>query len=156
MGSDASRVNVSLIVQGKVTWRCPSTTIWPRMSSQQFVRTLQQVGYPKADSLNASTFDWMFEDEAVLPFLSWFCNTVGPQNVLSPEEKQAWVFTFVQTLLCRAILGFGIYTDTFRHSQKCLASQYITLSNNLNQHQIIYILPNITLSNNLVNQHQIT
>jgi len=59
------------------------------MSGQQFIETLHQIGYPKTGDLSARTFDWIFEDEAVLPFLSWFCNTVGHQNVLSQEEKQA-------------------------------------------------------------------
>ncbi|KAK7100825.1 HAUS augmin-like complex subunit 3 [Littorina saxatilis] len=61
------------------------------MSGQQFIETLQQIGYPKASSLSAKTFDWMFEDENVLPFLSWFCTTVGHQNILTPEEKQAFI-----------------------------------------------------------------
>ncbi|KAK7502242.1 hypothetical protein BaRGS_00006606 [Batillaria attramentaria] len=60
------------------------------MSSQQFIETLKLIGYPKADSLNARALDWMFEDETALPFLSWFCNTVGHQNVLSVEEKTAF------------------------------------------------------------------
>ncbi|KAL8622463.1 hypothetical protein ACOMHN_034128 [Nucella lapillus] len=60
------------------------------MSGQQLIETLHQIGYPQARTLNARNFDWMFDDEAVLPFLSWFCNTVGHQNVLSEKEKEAY------------------------------------------------------------------
>ncbi|XP_076440782.1 HAUS augmin-like complex subunit 3 [Babylonia areolata] len=60
------------------------------MSGQQFIETLKQIGYPKAQALSPRGFDWMFEDEAVLPFLSWFCNSVGHQNVLSEEEKKGF------------------------------------------------------------------
>ena len=57
------------------------------MSGYQFLETLHQIGYPKAGEFAAKNFDWLFEDADTLPFLSWFCNNVGPQNVLRVEEK---------------------------------------------------------------------
>lgn len=57
------------------------------MSGLQFIKTLKHIGYPKADSLSPRGLDWMFEDVTMLPFLTWFCNTVGQQNVLSAEEE---------------------------------------------------------------------
>ncbi|XP_071477236.1 HAUS augmin-like complex subunit 3 [Diadema antillarum] len=51
-----------------------------------FVETLKRVKYPKAHELQHEGFDWMFENDAVAPFLDWFVDNVGPANVLSSQE----------------------------------------------------------------------
>ena len=56
------------------------------MSGADFVELLKRISYPKADSLDKSSFDWMFENEATLPFLNWLCDEVGTNNVLSETE----------------------------------------------------------------------
>ncbi|XP_069125959.1 HAUS augmin-like complex subunit 3 [Argopecten irradians] len=60
------------------------------MSGRQFVDTLVRLGYPKAKSLDPQSFDWMFEGESVISFLDWFCNNVGPTNILHPKDKQEY------------------------------------------------------------------
>jgi hypothetical protein len=59
------------------------------MSGKQLLETLRQIGYPNAANLSARSFDWMFEDETVQPFLTWFCDTVNKENVLTAEEQNA-------------------------------------------------------------------
>ena len=53
---------------------------------RRFVDTLKNLGYPKSHDLQTEAFDWMFENEAVAPFLDWFIDNVGPANVLSTQE----------------------------------------------------------------------
>ncbi|XP_060080706.1 HAUS augmin-like complex subunit 3 [Ylistrum balloti] len=60
------------------------------MSGRQFVDTLIQLGYPKAESLDPQSFEWMFEGDGVAPFLDWFCNNVGNTNVLHPKDIQEY------------------------------------------------------------------
>eukprot|EP00058_Branchiostoma_floridae_P018422 XP_002603911.1 hypothetical protein BRAFLDRAFT_131250 [Branchiostoma floridae] len=58
------------------------------MSGRQFLETLKQIGYPKSHDYQPDDFDWLFESEAATPFLRWFCENVGPDNVLTEEELQ--------------------------------------------------------------------
>ena len=48
--------------------------------------TLKRLDYPDAHELQAEAFDWLFENDAVAPFLDWFIDNVGPANVLSSQE----------------------------------------------------------------------
>ncbi|XP_066297870.1 HAUS augmin-like complex subunit 3 [Branchiostoma lanceolatum] len=58
------------------------------MSGRQFLDTLKQIGYQKSNDYQPDDFDWLFESEAATPFLRWFCDHVGPDNVLTEEELQ--------------------------------------------------------------------
>ncbi|XP_074948145.1 HAUS augmin-like complex subunit 3 [Phalacrocorax aristotelis] len=53
-----------------------------------FVETLKQIGYPKADELNGEDFDWLFESSEDKSFLEWFCGNVSKQHVVSEKELQ--------------------------------------------------------------------
>ncbi|XP_068259754.1 HAUS augmin-like complex subunit 3 [Nyctibius grandis] len=53
-----------------------------------FVETLKKIGYPKADELNGSDFDWLFEASEDRSFLEWFCGNVNEQHVVSEKELQ--------------------------------------------------------------------
>ncbi|XP_063962481.1 HAUS augmin-like complex subunit 3 [Lytechinus pictus] len=48
--------------------------------------TLKRLDYPEAHELQAEAFDWLFENDAIAPFLDWFIDNVGPANVLSSQE----------------------------------------------------------------------
>ncbi|XP_074642510.1 HAUS augmin-like complex subunit 3 [Tubulanus polymorphus] len=56
------------------------------MNGGHFVETLRRLGYPNADKLNRSAFDWMFESGNMAPFLEWFCTSLDSKNRLSPEK----------------------------------------------------------------------
>ena len=56
------------------------------MSGQRFLETLRQLGYPKTDELDAESFDWMFENDDILPFLEWFSDNIHASNLLHPKE----------------------------------------------------------------------
>ena len=58
------------------------------MSGAQFLHTLKELGYPGADSLDAQSLDWMFENRAIVPFLDWFSTNIHASNLLQPEELQ--------------------------------------------------------------------
>ncbi|NXF64449.1 HAUS3 protein, partial [Ciccaba nigrolineata] len=53
-----------------------------------FVKTLKQIGYPKADELDGDDFDWLFESLEDKSFLEWFCGNVNEQHVVSEKELQ--------------------------------------------------------------------
>lgn len=57
---------------------------------KEFVDTLKQINYPKADILNGEDFDWLFETAEDESFLKWFCGNVNEQNVLCEEELEAF------------------------------------------------------------------
>lgn len=52
------------------------------------IAVLQELGYPKASKLDPKGLEWMFENEAMLPFLEWFCNSVSTANFLSKAEVE--------------------------------------------------------------------
>ncbi|NWI72003.1 HAUS3 protein, partial [Todus mexicanus] len=56
---------------------------------EQFVETLRLI-YPHADTLCGKDFDWLFDCPQTKQFLEWFCSTVGKENVLSPDEVDAY------------------------------------------------------------------
>ncbi|KAK3601506.1 hypothetical protein CHS0354_027652 [Potamilus streckersoni] len=60
------------------------------MKGKQLVQTLLQLGHPKADSLDSQGLDWMFENEALSPFLEWFCCNVNKANILDPKDLQVF------------------------------------------------------------------
>ncbi|NWV72042.1 HAUS3 protein, partial [Malurus elegans] len=55
---------------------------------KDFVETLKNIGYPKADELNGEDFDWMFESSEDKSFLEWFCGNINEQHVVSEKELQ--------------------------------------------------------------------
>lgn len=52
------------------------------------IAVLQELGYSKASKLDPKGLEWMFENEAMLPFLEWFCNSVSTANFLSKAEVE--------------------------------------------------------------------
>ncbi|XP_062578484.1 HAUS augmin-like complex subunit 3 [Saccostrea cucullata] len=58
------------------------------MSAQQMLAVLRDLGYPKAGKLDPKGLEWMFENDAMLPFLEWFCNSISAANVLTKEEME--------------------------------------------------------------------
>lgn len=58
------------------------------MSSQDLVRKLKELGCEDAKFLHPDSLDWMFEDDEVITFLTWFCSNVDENNILTPEEVQ--------------------------------------------------------------------
>ncbi|ESP05467.1 hypothetical protein LOTGIDRAFT_228043 [Lottia gigantea] len=61
-----------------------------KMSGSQFLETLQQLGYPGAEKLDPQMFDWLFEQENIVPFLHWFSNNVHSNNVLSASDRNEY------------------------------------------------------------------
>ncbi|NXL58630.1 HAUS3 protein, partial [Chordeiles acutipennis] len=55
----------------------------------EFVATLR-LFYPHADTLCEKDFDWLFDCPQTQQFLEWFCSTVSEENVLSPDEVEAY------------------------------------------------------------------
>ncbi|XP_070789801.1 HAUS augmin-like complex subunit 3 [Pituophis catenifer annectens] len=53
----------------------------------EFVQVLKTI-YPKATTLDAKDFDWLFDCPETEHFLEWFCNTVGEENVLTTTELE--------------------------------------------------------------------
>ena len=59
-----------------------------RMSGSQFLEVLERIGYPKTRVMDAQSFDWIFDNESLLPFLDWFCEEITESNVLDQEELE--------------------------------------------------------------------
>ncbi|XP_022105406.1 HAUS augmin-like complex subunit 3 [Acanthaster planci] len=53
---------------------------------RRLVEALQRISFGESHGLQIEGFDWMFDDEVVTPFLDWFCDNVGPSNLLSDRE----------------------------------------------------------------------
>ena len=49
-------------------------------------QTFPVIGYPKANEFEADTLEWLFDCEAVVPFLEWLCENIHETNVLSAED----------------------------------------------------------------------
>jgi hypothetical protein len=64
------------------------------MSGEEFVATLRELGYPKADKLDGGSLDWSFENTATQPLLKWLCHDVKTSNVLSSKELKEFVLFF--------------------------------------------------------------
>lgn len=60
------------------------------MNGTRFLEILSRLGYPEALSLNPSDFDSMFDATSENKEFSNFLCGLGPQNVLSEEELQAY------------------------------------------------------------------
>ena len=58
------------------------------MSGSELLTTLLRLNYPKHHQLDGQSFDWMFENEAIAPFLEWFCHEVQPANLIDPRDMQ--------------------------------------------------------------------
>ena len=56
------------------------------MSGQQLLETLRLIGCPGADQLDTSSLEWLFDNEAMLPFLHWLCTSLSTENILTTEE----------------------------------------------------------------------
>ncbi|NXQ55880.1 HAUS3 protein, partial [Anthoscopus minutus] len=54
-----------------------------------FMATLKLI-YPHADTLCEKDFEWLFDCPETKQFLEWFCSTVGEENMLSPDEVEAY------------------------------------------------------------------
>ena len=61
------------------------------MSGVEFVDALKRIGYPGADRLTGHSFDWLFDCEALVPFLTWFCEDIQSSNVLEEKELEEYV-----------------------------------------------------------------
>ncbi|XP_072023242.1 HAUS augmin-like complex subunit 3 [Amphiura filiformis] len=57
---------------------------------KRFLDLINRLGYTQSYDLQAESFDWMFENEAVRPFLDWFCDNVGPSNLLTQQEVKQY------------------------------------------------------------------
>lgn len=56
------------------------------MSGQAFLDTLKRISYPNVDELDSQSVAWMFDNDAIAPFLEWFCDEIQPANVLDPKH----------------------------------------------------------------------
>ncbi|KAI0231321.1 AUGMIN subunit 3 [Lamellibrachia satsuma] len=56
------------------------------MSGQAFLDTLRRIGYPSVSELDSQSVSWMFDNDAMAPFLEWFCDEIQPANVLNPKD----------------------------------------------------------------------
>ena len=55
------------------------------MSGNSFVKHLKTLGYPEANKLNPSDYDWMYENPKLNAFLQWFTQT-NNENYLSDDQ----------------------------------------------------------------------
>jgi len=62
------------------------------MSGQAFLDTLRRIGYPNVDELDSQSVAWMFDNDAMAPFLEWFCDEIQPANVLDPKQLHRFVY----------------------------------------------------------------
>ena len=58
------------------------------MSGTDLIETLKNIKFPGVGKLDAGSFDWIFEDPELLPFLEWFCLNISEGNILSQDEIQ--------------------------------------------------------------------
>ena len=74
------------------------------MSGDQFVRCLLRLGFAEADHKHGKSFDWMFEDRVLSPFLEWFCDNLQEGNLISPKDFKEFVRIFLK--LCLELVSF--------------------------------------------------
>ncbi|XP_071954391.1 HAUS augmin-like complex subunit 3 [Antedon mediterranea] len=53
---------------------------------KKVVEIINSLGYRGSHEIQAEDFEWMCEDEAVLPFLDWFCSNVNPSLIITSKE----------------------------------------------------------------------
>jgi hypothetical protein len=53
---------------------------------ERLARTLHRIDCPKAKEFTAESLEWLFENQASLPFLEWFCDNISSDNVLTEDE----------------------------------------------------------------------
>uniref|UniRef100_UPI00358FD4DE HAUS augmin-like complex subunit 3 n=1 Tax=Myxine glutinosa TaxID=7769 RepID=UPI00358FD4DE len=77
---------------------------------EQLVQMLCRIGYPEADCLRGSDLDWMFNSPSVAAFLSWLCDNLGPQNVVSEKELREMekLLSSGKPLLERSVLEIAV------------------------------------------------
>lgn len=56
------------------------------MSGHLFYDKLRELKYPKLTNFSPGSFDWLFDNEESLEFLTWFCKSVDSRNFVSQEE----------------------------------------------------------------------
>ena len=56
------------------------------MSGNQFLKCLQRLDFPKANHKDGKSFDWMFEDSVLSPFLTWYCDNLQEGNLISDQD----------------------------------------------------------------------
>jgi hypothetical protein len=62
------------------------------MSGTQFYNLLQELGYASKTKVRPESFDWMFiTEEATKPLLSWICNNIKRNNLVTDEELKKLV-----------------------------------------------------------------
>ena len=57
-----------------------------KMSGDQFVNCLQRLGFGPEDRRDGKSFDWMFEDRVLSPFLEWFCDNLHEGNLINSKD----------------------------------------------------------------------
>lgn len=60
-----------------------------------FYDKLQELKYPKLASFSPTSFDWLFDNEESLEFLTWFCKSVDYKNLVSEEELDRLEFLLI-------------------------------------------------------------
>ncbi|ESO01749.1 hypothetical protein HELRODRAFT_174733 [Helobdella robusta] len=59
------------------------------LKKKLFVETLKKIGYNVSGSdLSGDNFDWMFDDDNLKGFCSWFCSNVDQSNFIHPSDVE--------------------------------------------------------------------
>lgn len=56
------------------------------MDGKDFVNTLKRLKFPFADELESDNYDWMFDCDTAKAFLTWFCGSLGENNLLDSRQ----------------------------------------------------------------------
>ena len=73
------------------------------MSGVRFVDCLQRLGFEQADQKDGRSFDWMFDDRVLSPFLEWFCDNLHEGNLLNPKDFEELVHNFCISYECKCM-----------------------------------------------------
>ena len=58
------------------------------MNGAHLLQTLHELGCSKAGDVSPDSVEWMFTDDAAVPFLEWFCNCIDPAtNYISKDDS---------------------------------------------------------------------
>ncbi|XP_041359956.1 HAUS augmin-like complex subunit 3 [Gigantopelta aegis] len=101
------------------------------MNGSQFLETLKQLGYPNAEQITDKTFDWIFENEATVPFLNWFCTNISQRNIVDPNVlKEYHDIEAGDCILDNALKAVATSSDSSL-SQESLEAEVSSLSERL-------------------------